>query len=74
MFHTSKIEGPILSYWITCICVAQGKFENQGLITEVKVISALINDWENFIVYWTILEKKQTGRLRTYLSENPRKF
>ena len=61
MFHTSKIEGPILSYWITYICVAQGKFENQGLITEVKVISALINDWENVIAYWAILEKNKQG-------------
>ena len=43
------------------MCVAYRKFENQGLITEVKVISALINDWENMIAYWAILEKKQTG-------------
>ena len=27
-------------------------FENQGLITEVRKISALINDLENDIAYW----------------------
>ena len=53
-----KIEGPILSYWIRYVCVAQRKFENQGRITEVKVISALINDWENIIAYWE--ESKQS--------------
>ena len=60
-FHASKIEGPILSYCITYTCVAQRKFENQGLITKVKVISALINDWENVIAYWAILEKNKQG-------------
>ena len=60
-FHTLKIEGLILSFWITYICVTQRKFENQGLITEVKVISALINDWENVIAYWAILEKNKQG-------------
>ena len=59
-FHTSKIERPILSYWITCICVAQGKFENQDLITVVKAISAFINDWGN-IAYWAIPEKHKQG-------------
>ena len=62
LFHTSKIEGPILSYWLTYTCVAQRKIENEGLIAKVKVISALINDWENVIAYWAILEKsKQEG-------------
>ena len=43
------------------MCVAYRKFENQSLITEVKVISALINDWENVIAYWAILEKNKQG-------------
>ena len=58
----------MLSYWITNICVTQKKFENQSLITEVKVISALTNDCENIIAYWAILEKnKQVGREHTFL-------
>ena len=57
LFHTSKTEEPILSFWMRYICVAQRNFENQGPITEVKKISALINDWENIIAYWE--ESKQ---------------
>ena len=40
LFHTSNIVGFALSFWIRYICVAQieRKFENQGLISEVKNI------------------------------------
>ena len=45
------------------ICVAQSQktFGNQGLLTEVKKISPLINDWENNIAYWE--EAKQSEAL-----------
>ena len=61
LFLTSKVEGPILSLWIRYICVAQRNFENQGLITEVKKIFALINDCRNIIAYWE--ESKQSEAL-----------
>ena len=51
----------ILSFWIRGTCVTQRKFENQGFITEVTKISALINDWENIIAYWE--ESKQSKAL-----------
>ena len=38
LFHTSKTEGPIPSFWTNYICVAQSqtKFENQRASTEVE--------------------------------------
>ena len=54
-FHTLKIEGPILSFSIRhrYLCAQiQRTFKNQGLITDVKKISALTNDLENNISYW----------------------
>ena len=48
LFHSPKIdEGSILSHSIRYTCVAQRKFENQGLTIGVRKISALIDDWEN---------------------------
>ena len=61
LFHTSKIEKPIPYLWIRYIFVARGKFANQGLITEVKKIFALINNWENIIEY--LEESKQSNAL-----------
>ena len=61
LFHTSEIEGPILSFWIRYICVAQRKFNNQGLIKEGKNI-CIVNVWENIIAYcWG--ESKQSEAL-----------
>ena len=47
------------------IYIAQNQrtFENQGLIIEVKNISALIDDWENHNVLWEVF--KQTEDLAT---------
>ena len=54
-FHTSKTEGSMLFFLgqIQYFCVAQSQimFEKQGLKTDVKKVSALINDWENNIAY-----------------------
>ena len=36
LIYKSKIKGPKLSFWIRYICVAQRKFDNLNLITEVK--------------------------------------
>ena len=60
-FILQKFKDPYSLYWITYICVVQRKFENEDLVTEIKVISALINDWENVIAYWAILEKNKQG-------------
>ena len=60
-FHTSKTEESILFFWIRDTCVTQRKFENQGFITEVTKIPALINDWENIIAY--LEESKQSKAL-----------
>ena len=60
-FILQKLKDPYSLYWITYICVVQRKFENEDLVTEIKVISALINDWENVIAYWAILEKNKQG-------------
>ena len=49
-------KGPYSFLWISdfgiCVAQKQGTFEDQDLImTEIKKISALINDWENHITY-----------------------
>ena len=39
------------SDFVVCVAQSQRTTENQGLIIEVKKISALIGDWENIIAY-----------------------
>ena len=59
LFHTSKIEGSILSLWYLC-CSESKKIWESGP-QRGKKISALINDWENIIAYWE--ESKQSKAL-----------
>ena len=59
LFNISKV--PKVCFWIRYVCVARRKFENQGPITEVKKIFALIGYWKNIIAYWE--ESKQSEAL-----------
>ena len=64
LFHTSKIEGPILSFWsryrYLCLWKSKSIWES-GPYHRGKKISALVNDWENNIIYWE--ESKQSETL-----------
>ena len=47
---------------VICVAESQRKLEDQGLLTEVKNIWILINDWENNIAYW---EKSKQSKALT---------
>ena len=53
MFLLQQIKDPYSLFGSDigiCVVQSQRTFEKQGIITQVKKISALINDWENNIV------------------------
>ena len=47
LFHTSKLDVPILSFYIRDICAAPRNLDNQVWSQKWKKISALINNWGN---------------------------
>ena len=62
-FHTSKIEGPILSFWIRYryLCCSKSKnVSKSGPYHRGKKLSALINDWENNITCWEESKQNET--------------